>query len=185
MYPTDLVGYTKIFVNGRWTFVTKKPKKIVDLLKENRRSGVIHIHTSIVWKISKNIIEVYTDAGRCIRPLYRVEDNKLLINQSVLDKIDKSEVRWNNLIVGGLNEKNTLNQNSTSSGVIEFIDVQEIDNCMVAMNDTKLLQNDTKYVKSNYTHCEIHPSFLQGVLASIIPFSDHNQSPRNTYQSAG
>ena len=60
--------------------------------------------------------------------------------------------------------------------VIEFADVQEIDNCTVAMNDTKLLQNDTKYVKSNYTHCEIHPSFLKGI-ASIIPFSDHNQSP--------
>ena len=39
-------------------------------------------------------------------------------------------------------------------------------------------------MKYKYTHCEIHPSFLQGVLASIIPFSDHNQSPRNTYQSA-
>ena len=48
-------------------------------------------------------------------PIGKIEDNKLLINQSVLDKIDKSEVRWNNLIFG-LNEKNTLNQNSTSSG---------------------------------------------------------------------
>src|SRR5690349_7864117 len=35
-----------------------------------------------------------------------------------------------------------------------------------------------------YTHCEIHPSMILGVCASIIPFPDHNQSPRNTYQSA-
>ncbi|KAK7709362.1 DNA-dependent RNA polymerase II [Diaporthe eres] len=35
-----------------------------------------------------------------------------------------------------------------------------------------------------YTHCEIHPSMLLGICASIIPFPDHNQSPRNTYQSA-
>ena len=33
-----------------------------------------------------------------------------------------------------------------------------------------------------YTHCEIHPSTIFGVLASCIPFPDHNQSPRNTYQ---
>ena len=33
-----------------------------------------------------------------------------------------------------------------------------------------------------YTHCEIHPSMILGVCASIIPFPDHNQSPRNTYQ---
>lgn len=35
-----------------------------------------------------------------------------------------------------------------------------------------------------YTHSEIHPSMILGVCASIIPFPDHNQSPRNTYQSA-
>ncbi len=37
---------------------------------------------------------------------------------------------------------------------------------------------------STYTHCEIHPAMILGVCASIIPFPDHNQSPRNTYQSA-
>lgn len=35
-----------------------------------------------------------------------------------------------------------------------------------------------------YTHCEIHPAMILGVCASIVPFPDHNQSPRNTYQSA-
>jgi len=41
-----------------------------------------------------------------------------------------------------------------------------------------------KAIKYSYTHCEIHPSMILGVCASIIPFPDHNQSPRNTYQSA-
>ncbi|RMZ67415.1 hypothetical protein GMOD_00001333 [Pyrenophora seminiperda CCB06] len=36
----------------------------------------------------------------------------------------------------------------------------------------------------SYTHCEIHPAMILGICASIIPFPDHNQSPRNTYQSA-
>jgi DNA-directed RNA polymerase II subunit RPB2 len=36
----------------------------------------------------------------------------------------------------------------------------------------------------SYTHCEIHPSMILGVAASVIPFPEHNQSPRNTYQSA-
>ena len=33
-----------------------------------------------------------------------------------------------------------------------------------------------------YTHCEIHPSLINGILGVNIPFSDHNQSPRNCYQ---
>jgi DNA-directed RNA polymerase beta subunit len=28
---------------------------------------------------------------------------------------------------------------------------------------------------ATYTHCEIHPSLILGVCASIIPFPDHNQ----------
>ena len=36
----------------------------------------------------------------------------------------------------------------------------------------------------NYDYCEIHPSMILGVCASIIPYPDHTQSPRNTYQSA-
>lgn len=39
-------------------------------------------------------------------------------------------------------------------------------------------------MKTYYTHCEIHPSMILGVCGSIIPFPDHNQSPRNTYQCA-
>lgn len=42
----------------------------------------------------------------------------------------------------------------------------------------------SKSFSHSFTHCEIHPSMILGVCASIIPFPDHNQSPRNTYQSA-
>ncbi|KAK1375315.1 DNA-directed RNA polymerase subunit beta [Heracleum sosnowskyi] len=45
-------------------------------------------------------------------------------------------------------------------------------------------ENPEEAYSSTYTHCEIHPSLILGVCASIIPFPDHNQSPRNTYQSA-
>ena len=58
---------------------------------------------------------------------------------------------------------------------------------MIAMHIHNLAHDrsnpDTAYSQT-YTHCEIHPSMILGVCASIIPFPDHNQSPRNTYQSA-
>ena len=44
--------------------------------------------------------------------------------------------------------------------------------------------NDLRKKKLKYSHLEIHPSVILGVLSSLIPFSNHNQSPRNTYQSA-
>lgn len=45
-----------------------------------------------------------------------------------------------------------------------------------------LKQGDSKLKK--YTHCEIHPCMIFGVCASVIPFANHNQGPRNTLQSA-
>ena len=47
------------------------------------------------------------------------------------------------------------------------------------MDEKKLLSDNKKY-----THCEIHPSTIFGILASCVPFPEHNQSPRNTYQCA-
>ena len=182
--PSDIKNYTKIFINGSWHYVTNRPKEIVDKIRHLRRTGILHIHTAIVWKISDSIIEIYTDAGRCTRPIYIVNNNKIVINNTVLNSLDKGDLRWNNLLVGSLNKHSTKSQINISPGVIEFIDVQEEDNCMISINYEKLLEHSAKTIKYKFTHCEIHPSFLQGVLASIIPFSDHNQSPRNTYQSA-
>ena len=48
---------------------------------------------------------------------------------------------------------------------------------MIAMFPADLLQpreGQQEYCRS-YTHCEIHPSMILGVCASIIPFPDHNQ----------
>lgn len=62
------------------------------------------------------------------------------------------------------------------SGAIEYVDALEAENCLIAVNHDE--------VTTEHTHCEIHPSLILGVCASTIPFSDHNQAPRNTYQSA-
>jgi len=58
---------------------------------------------------------------------------------------------------------------------IEYVDSSESDHILISMTPDKI---------KNHTHCEIHPSLMLGHMASTIPMSDHNQSPRNTYQSA-
>lgn len=59
---------------------------------------------------------------------------------------------------------------------IEFIDPLQSETVRVAMTPAD--------ITNSHTHCEIHPSLILGHMAASIPFSDHNQSPRNTYQSA-
>ena len=182
--PSEIKGFAKIFINGDWLMVTQQPKIIINKLKSLRRKGIINIYISIIWNIYNNSIEIYTDAGRCSRPLYILENNKFKINKKIVENLVKKNISWKHLICGSLNIKNSLKENTVQEGIIEYLDVQEEDNCMIAINDEKIKSLRDKVIKYKYTHCEIHPSLQTGVLASIIPFSDHNQSPRNTYQSA-
>jgi DNA-directed RNA polymerase II subunit RPB2 len=73
-----------------------------------------------------------------------------------------------------------------TNGVIDFIDNEELNNCTIAVMPEYLIESNKhiKYLKQLYSHCEIHPGLMLGVLACVIPFSDHSQSPRNAYQSS-
>merc|ERR1719201_2055160 len=71
------------------------------------------------------------------------------------------------------------------NGYVEMLDTAEEESAYIAMNlsDVQIAREDPS-LNQNFTHCEIHPSMIFGICASVIPFPDHNQSPRNTYQSA-
>jgi len=192
--PADINNKTKVFVNGTWWGVHHNPNQIVKYLRSLRRMGTFNPYTSISWRIDQNIVDIWSDAGRFLQPLYIVENNEFRINDEIIQKIREKKLDFENLVIGSLPPKvsmfnsmmteNEINAcNPLREGVIEYLDVLEKDNSLIALTSEELYNKDTKGYVMNYTHCEIHPSLILGVLASIIPFSDHNQSPRNIYQS--
>jgi DNA-directed RNA polymerase II subunit RPB2 len=177
-----LYDKTKIFINGDWNYITTNTNNLMKTLIEYKRTGVIDIYTSITFNGQLNQINIFTDNGRCCRPLYIVENNKLLITKEHINKLKSGEYRFQNLIVESLNSYNSfiVNDHKTiKSGCIEYIDAEESYYKLIAVSS-----NDLNNSLKKYSHCEIHPCLILGVLASLIPFSNHNQSPRNTYQSA-
>ena len=169
--------YVKIFINGDWYGIMSHPRKVLDYLKTKRNEGVINVYISISWDRMNNIININTDDGRIVRPLYLVKNNKLLINKKIITYPMENKITFNELLIGS-DEYNFKN-------VINLLDVEEVNsNCLIAINEKKLNENNDKHFHYSYTHCEMEPSLMLGVLASVIPFCDHNQSPRNTYQSA-
>ena len=95
----------KIMVNGDWIAITYDPSKLVNNLKRYRRIGIINPYVSIVWDISIQEVQVWTDSGRLTRPLLIVDDNKLRIKGSDISKIRQNKWTWNNLVVKGIKEK--------------------------------------------------------------------------------
>ena len=143
-----------------------------------RRNGIINPFISIAWYINYNEIQIWTDGGRLCRPLYIVENNKLRITNSFVDKIVENKLLWKDLIKNTITDsENEDLENITDNAIMEYIDVNESDTLMVCMSKDNLLENKKEnYSYYNYTHCEIHPSMILGVLACNIPFPDHNQA---------
>ncbi|UYV82440.1 POLR2B [Cordylochernes scorpioides] len=170
--PASIAGATKILVNGCWVGIHRDPDLLMTTLKRLRRKmDVVVSEVSMVRDIRDSEIRIYTDAGRICRPLLVVENQKLLVKREHIEKLkvrDRETSGWADLV---------------ANGIVEYLDTSEEETCMLAMTPDDLREKNGIYC-STYTHCEIHPSMILGVCASLIPFPDHNQSPRNTYQSA-
>lgn len=73
-------------INGEWVAFTGQGPKIVSVLKGARQNNHIPEEVSIVRDIVQNEIKIYTDSGRCMRPLFTVENNKLKIRADDIKK---------------------------------------------------------------------------------------------------
>jgi DNA-directed RNA polymerase II subunit RPB2 len=205
-----LSDYTKIFVNGNWIGVLEDPINAVIKMRVYRRNGLIPIYTSILFNYKTNIIYIYTDGGRLIRPIfyknisYNYDTNEINyenwsyqnISDRIINRIIEGNVNWS-LLVSGFQEKfddkfnlrnnivyfneNDLYSDSnfetlTANGaLIDYIDVSEEECALIAINSEDTDKN--KY----YTHCEIDPSLMFGVMGNSIIYPENNPCPRNLF----
>ncbi len=172
--PIDTAEKVKVFINGSWVGIAKNPLDLFNNIKNKKLSGIINIYTSIIFDYRNKEIKICNDAGRLSRPVLRVKDNNLLINKEIIDNIKKGNLSWEHL----------LTNINLSESIIEYIDPLEQNFSLIALSPQKIIEENKGDNLFKFTHCEIHPSTIFGILASCIPFPEHNQSPRNTYQCA-
>ena len=171
--PIDTANEVKVFINGAWIGIAKDPIDLFRNLKQKKYSGIMNIYTSVVFDYRNKEIKVCNDAGRLTRPVLRVsQGNNLIITNNIISDIRRGELKWQDL----------LTNIKLNDSIIEYIDPLEQNFSLISMTPKKLASQDPNLYR--YTHCEIHPSTIFGILASCIPFPEHNQSPRNTYQCA-
>ncbi|HWY36679.1 MAG TPA: DNA-directed RNA polymerase subunit B'', partial [Nitrosopumilaceae archaeon] len=116
---------TRIFVDGRLIGYYKDGQKLVDSLRELRRNFKIHPHIGIFLyqsdiEGSTKRLYVNCNAGRVLRPLIVIKDNKPLLTQELIDKVSKKFLSWSDLL---------------HMGVIELVDANEEENCYIAMDE--------------------------------------------------
>jgi len=180
---------TKVLLNGRLIGYHDKPNLLVDRIRLLRRNALINVYTSISWYIDQYEIKLSTDSGRSCHPMIIVKNGKLSIKKSHIQLIIDHKITWHQLIGGTAKSSWSQYDNKyyrtyatneeleKTAGVIEFIDTEEANTSLIAMNQGELTNNKN----SNFTHCEIHPCIIFGIMGSIIPYVQTNQLPRNMY----
>ncbi len=156
-------GTYLVFMNGRIIGAHLDPEKLVNQLRSLRRKGLTGEFVSFYKHDTQNAIYIASDGGRVCRPLLVVEGGMSRLTPTYMAQLTNGVRSLENLL---------------SMGIIEYVDVNEENNCSIALSEDQLAPG------SSYTHLEIDPLTILGVVAGTIPYPHHNQSPRNTYQCA-
>jgi DNA-directed RNA polymerase subunit B len=154
----------KIFINGSLIGYYQDPSDLAYSLRSRRRIGEISSEINVAHlRTSGGREELYIncDEGRVRRPLIMVENGISNLQPEHIDKIRSGEWLWEDLV------KNML---------IEYIDAEEEENVYAALSLGE--------ITSKHTHLELSAYTILGICASIIPYPEHNQSPRNSYEAA-
>lgn len=160
---------TLVMVNGRIVGSHPDAPHLLAELRRLKRMCVVNVFTSIVLDMRQRVLLVNTEAGRFVRPLLVVDDGtRIRLDERDARALAAGNMPWWKLVF---------------DGKIEYVDVAEANHCMIAMTPGDLEKGKRGVLHAfAYTHMEIDPACIMGVPTSCIPFSDHNQAPRNTYQ---
>jgi DNA-directed RNA polymerase beta subunit len=197
IHPSQFHKYAKVFFNGDWIGLVTDPIKLFIEMKQHKYNCTIDPTTGIVFDDLINEVRINCDTGRLFRPVIRVANNELLLTRKHVEMIDASKVKSDTMITSWDSFMQRF------PGVIEYIDIDEQAYSMISPNletlvsmkqcemksismvSDKIVNNINRYGEMmfvRYTHCEFHPSLLLGLVATAIPFSNHNQGPRNIFQ---
>jgi len=190
--------WCRVQLNGGTVGFIKDPELAVTVLKLCKQTGCTGPTTSISFNRPSRTVKIFMDEGRPCRPLWilkGVEEKEGGNDGSRMSPLAKrmDELGWKGLLKGILAETRDRDFYDTGfvdpfpeemvldryvarlqpySSALEYIDPYE-------QNEAYISWSGANDLEALHTHCEIHPSTMFGFVGSMIPFANHNQSPRN------
>jgi len=147
----------KVYVNGSLIGTHPDPHELADTVREARRRGDVSDMVNVSVKERTGEVIINADAGRARRPLLVIEDGEPLIEDEEIEALEAGEIEFEDLV---------------ERGKIEFIDAEEEEDILVAVERDDLTED--------HTHLEIDPQLIFGIGAGMVPYPEHNASPRIT-----
>jgi len=147
----------KVYVNGSLVGTHDQPEQLAHQIREARRRGDVAETVNVSVKDHTDEVIINADAGRARRPLIVVEEGEPLITEGEVEALTDGETEFEDLV---------------NQGYVEFIDAEEEEDILVGVDEDDLTED--------HTHLEIDPQLIFGIGAGMIPYPEHNASPRIT-----
>nr|AUB45241.1 RNA polymerase beta subunit [Halobacterium salinarum] len=150
----------KVYVNGSLVGTHENPEELAEQIREARRRGEVSEMVNVSVRDRTGEVIVNADAGRARRPLLVVENGEPVVTQEEVEAVKNGDIDFEDLV---------------EAGKVEFIDAEEEEDILVGVEEEELT--------ADHTHLEIDPQLIFGIGAGMIPYPEHNASPRPTIRA--
>jgi DNA-directed RNA polymerase subunit B len=193
---------TRVYVNGDLKGVSEKAKELIAEMRHRRRSGLLSHEINIRFDHEMDEVIINCDEGRLRRPLLVVNDGKLALTRKNIEDIREGKSKWSDLIREGVLEWIDAEEEEDAFICVDPFEVPErCDKCSRALSpiDVDWMNPGTTDKQANlkckhcnqiisgkllmqkdHTHMEVDPMVILGVCAGLVPYPEHNSSPRVT-----
>src|SRR3972149_3698188 len=145
----------EVCFNGIFIGSVKDHLDFVKRAREMRREGKLPYQLNIKDDESFQNVIISTEPGRVLRPVIIIENGTSRLKNEYLVQLENGEMKWKDLI---------------EKGIIEYLDAGEEENALVALYEEE--------VTPEHTHLEIDATDVFGVVTSLVPYGNHDQSSR-------
>lgn len=146
---------SKVFINGSLVGFAKNISQFVDEFKTMRKMGQFtkDISIGVTDNAYDKEINICSDEGRIMKPVFTVEQNNLALTEDMPDD-------WDELV---------------NNDIIAYVDNNEVAEMVGTFDQGELSQYNCDFFE--------HPICLMSLMASVCPFANHAPSPRLCYSA--